>query len=93
MLYFFIKFLEISNHKGQSANKSNHKIKVTMGQHGGTAVSTAASQCQEPGFDSQLGLCLCGFPPGAPVSSHSPKDMRIRWNGHAELPLRVRGTS
>ena len=46
-------------------------------------VSTAASQCQGPKFNSQLGSlpvqslhilpCLHGFPPGAPVSSHSPK--------------------
>jgi len=49
----------------------------------GHVVSTAASQLQGPGFDSRLGSlsvwslhilpCLCGFPPGAPVSSHSPK--------------------
>jgi len=47
-------------------------------------VSTAASQRLVPGFDSWLGSlsvrslhilppCLRGFPPGAPVSSHSPK--------------------
>ena len=50
---------------------------------GGTVVGTAASQHQGSGFDSQLGplsvwsctfsSCLRGFPPGAPVSSHSPK--------------------
>ena len=40
-------------------------------------VSTAASQRQGPGFDSQLEplsvRSLHGFPPGAPVASHSPK--------------------
>ena len=50
-------------------------------------VSTAASQRQGPGFNSRLGHCLCGvctfspclrgFPPGAPVSSHSPKDVQL----------------
>jgi len=57
------------------------------GRHGGTMVSTAASQHQGPGFNSWLGHSLCGvctfspclrgFPPGAPVSSHSPKDVQI----------------
>jgi len=51
-------------------------------------VSTAASQRQGPGFNSRLGHSLCrvctfspcllGFPPGAPVSSHSPKDVQVR---------------
>jgi len=50
-------------------------------------VSNAASQRQGPGFNSRLGhglcgvctfsLCLRGFPPGAPVSSHNPKDVRL----------------
>ena len=35
--------------------------------------------------------CLCGFPPGAPVSSHTPKDVQLRCIGHAKLPLSVRG--
>jgi len=34
-------------------------------------------------------LCLRGFPPGAPVSSHSPKNVRVRRIGHAKLPLRM----
>jgi len=34
--------------------------------------------------------CLRGFPPpGAPVSSHSPKDVQVRRTGHAKLPLSV----
>jgi len=28
---------------------------------------------------------------GAPVSSHTPKDVRVRWIGHAKLHLRVSG--
>ena len=55
---------------------------------------------RDPGSISGLGHCLCGvctfslclrgFPLGAPVSSHSPKDVRVRWIGHAKLPLGVR---
>ena len=64
-------------------------------------VSTAASQRQGPGFDSQLGSlsvrtfspCLRGFPPDAPVSSHNLKDVLVRWIGYAKLSLSVRGTS
>ena len=37
--------------------------------------------------------CLRGFPPGAPVSSHSPKDVRVRLIDYAKLPPSVRGTS
>jgi len=33
--------------------------------------------------------CLCGFPPGAPVSSHSPKDMLVRCIGRAKFSLSV----
>ena len=54
-----------------------------IGQHDGTVVSTAASQRQGPGFNLTSGRCLCGvctfspclcgFPPGVPVSSHTPK--------------------
>jgi len=60
-----------------------------------------------PGSIPGLGHCLCGvctfsppppvsvrgFPPGAPVSSHSPKDVQVRRIGRAKLPLSVRGTS
>jgi len=53
-------------------------------------VSTAASQLQGPGFGSRLGslsvwslhvlpsVSVREFPPGAPVSSHSPKYVRVR---------------
>ena len=60
-------------------------------------VSTAASQHQGPGFDSQLGSlsvwslhilpCLCRFPPGAPVSSHSPKMCRLGGLAMLNCPL------
>ena len=33
--------------------------------------------------------CLRGFPPGAPVSSQSPKDVLVRGIGHAKFSLRV----
>ncbi|KAF7664099.1 hypothetical protein LDENG_00189080 [Lucifuga dentata] len=50
-----------------------------MGRHGGSVVSTVASQQEGPGFDSGRGRaflcgvcmfspCLRGFPPGVPVS-------------------------
>ena len=63
-------------------------------------VSTAASHHPGPGFNSRLGsLCLCGvftfspclrgFPPGAPVSSHSPKDVLVRCIGHAKFSVSV----
>ena len=32
-------------------------------------------------------LCLRGFPPDALVSSHHPKDARVRLIGHAKLTL------
>jgi len=33
--------------------------------------------------------CLRGFPPGAPVSFRSPKDVLVRCIGHAKFPLSV----
>jgi len=33
--------------------------------------------------------CLRGFPPGAPVSSHSLKDVLVRCVGHAKFSLSV----
>ena len=64
-------------------NQSKYLYISLIGWHGGTVVGTAASQHQGPGFNSSLAsrlcgickfsLCLCGFPPGAPVSAHSPK--------------------
>ena len=33
--------------------------------------------------------CLCGFPPGAPVSSHSPKDVLVRCTGRAKFSFSV----
>jgi len=54
---------------------------------------------RDPGSMPGLGLCLCGvctfspclsgFPPGAPLSSHSLKDVWVRWIGRAKLSLRV----
>ena len=51
---------------------------------------------RDPGSIPSLGHCLCGvcrfspclrgFPPGAPVSSHSPKDVLVRCIGHAKFP-------
>jgi len=55
----------------------------------------AASQRQGPGFDSQLGSlsvfspCLCGFPPGALVTSDSLKDVLVRCIGYAKFSLSV----
>ena len=64
-------------------------------------VSAAASQHQGPGCDSQLGSLsvrsLHVLPvsawvsSGAPVSSHSPKGVLVRWIGHAKLSLSVPG--
>ena len=34
--------------------------------------------------------CLRGFPPGAPVSSHSLKDVLVRCIGHDKFSLSVR---
>uniref|UniRef100_A0A3B4D421 Uncharacterized protein n=1 Tax=Pygocentrus nattereri TaxID=42514 RepID=A0A3B4D421_PYGNA len=58
----------------------------TYGRHGGVVGIAVASQRGGPGFDSPAGRpgsslcgvcmfspCLRGFPPGSPVSSHSPK--------------------
>ena len=55
---------------------------------------------RDPGLIPGSGHCLCGvctsspclrgFPPGAPVSSHSPKDGLVRCIGHAKFPLSVR---
>ena len=69
------------------------------GRHGGTVVSTAASQQQGPGFNSGLGHCLCrvctfslclrGFPPGSVVSFHCPKGVLVRCIGHAKFSLSV----
>ena len=33
--------------------------------------------------------CLGGFPPGAPVSSHNPKDVLVRRIGRAKFSLSV----
>jgi len=71
--------------------------------HGGTVVSTAASQRQVPGFNSRLGSLsvrsLHILPMSAWVSSgctgflpHS-RDVRVRLIGHNKLSLSVRGTS
>ena len=52
----------------------------------------------DPGLIPRLGHCLCGdcpfscllgFPPGAPVSSHSQKDMLVTCIGHAKFSLSV----
>ena len=54
---------------------------------------------RDPGLIPSLGHCLCGvytfsprlrgFPPGAPVSSHSPKDLWVRCIGRAKFSLSV----
>ena len=54
---------------------------------------------RDPGSIPGLGHCLCGFctfflclrgfPPGALVSSHSPKDVLVRCIGHAKFSLSV----
>ena len=54
---------------------------------------------RDPGSIPALGHCLCGvctfspclreFPPDAPVSSHSPKDVLVRCIGRAKFSLRV----
>ena len=54
---------------------------------------------RDPGLIPALVHCLCGlcmfspglrgFPPGAPVFSHSPKDMLVRRIGHATFSLSV----
>ena len=61
------------------------------------------NSARDPGSILASGDCLCGvcmfspcqpgFPPGALVSSHTPKDVRVRLIGHGKLPLRVRETS
>jgi len=33
--------------------------------------------------------CLCGFPPGAPVSTHSLKDVLVRCIGNAKFSFSV----
>jgi len=67
------------------------------GQHGSTVVSTAASQLQRSGFDSQLGSLsvwsLHVLPMSAWVSSGcsgflpQSKDVRIRLIGQAKFPI------
>ena len=57
---------------------------------------------RDPGSIPGLSHCLCGvctffpclrgFPPGAPVSSHSPKDVLVRCIGHAKFSLSVTRT-
>ena len=73
------------------------------GRHGGTVVSTAASQRQGPRFDSRFGsLCVWSLyvlPMSVWVSFGcsgflpQSKDVRVRWIGQAKLSLSVRGTS
>ena len=60
--------------------------------------STVASRQEGPGFDSRVrgslygvcmfSLCLRGFSPGTPASSHSPKTctQAVRLIGHYILP-------
>ena len=68
---------------------------------GGTVVQWLAllpHSARDPGSIHSLGhcqlefaQCLRGFPPGAPVSSHSLKDMLVRWidpNRHRSMATR-----
>ncbi|XP_078068744.1 ubiquitin carboxyl-terminal hydrolase 45 isoform X3 [Mustelus asterias] len=65
-----------------------HVQTVPEARIGGTVVSPAASQAKDLGSIPGLGHCLCevctfspclhGFPPGAPVTSHSLKDVLVR---------------
>ena len=83
--------------QGRSIQKSDG----SRGRHGGTGVSTAASQRQGHEFDSRLGSLsvwsLHVLPMSARVSSECSgflplsKDMWVRWIGHVKLPLSVRG--
>jgi len=67
--------------------------------HGGTMVSTAASQRQGREIDSRLRHCLCGgctffpclrgFPPGAPIASHRPKYVQVGCIGCAKFSLSI----
>lgn len=71
------------------------------GRHSGAAGRAAASQHQTPGFEPDLGCCLCavctcylyppGFPRGVPVSSHILTTCGIVRNiGLCKLPLACR---
>jgi len=83
--------LDLSSHS--SLDPGQRELKNRW-RHGGTVVSTAASQLQGPG----LGHCLCGVCTFSPFLSsvcsgflpHSI-DVRVRWIGHAKLPLSVKG--
>lgn len=37
----------------------------------------------------ELACCLCGFPPGTPVSSYSPKECICRLTGNVKMPIDV----
>ena len=66
-----------------------------MQNHSGTAASQRQGPRSIPGLGHCLrGVCtfspyLRGFPPDAPVSSHSPKDVLVRCIGHAKFSLSV----
>ena len=69
-----------SHHQVLRCLASRNLHRSPCGRHGGPVVSTVASQ-QEGHGSSLCGVCMfspCwrGFPPGPPVSSHSPKTCR-----------------
>ncbi|XP_038659988.1 glutaredoxin-like protein C5orf63 homolog isoform X2 [Scyliorhinus canicula] len=79
--------LEPYRHRVAFSLHSIFGLPPEMGSTVAQVDSAVASQRQGPRFDSRLGHCLCGvctfspclrgFPPGAPVSSHSPKTCRF----------------
>lgn len=71
---------------------------ISMGRHGGCVSSTGTSQQDDPLVWTLAKLCqvcffstfLHGFPPGASVSSHSPKICTFRSIGGSKSPLGVK---
>lgn len=93
MLHFLVSYLTNFLKK---KNVNGKQLLVA----GAALVSTVALQ-EGPGFHSWVTpglfflcevcmfyLCMCGFSPGSPVSSHSPKTV-IRLVGFSKLPLNV----
>jgi len=94
--------MDKNERKNDGENGQNGEYGGTGG--GGTVVSTAASQRQGCGFDSRLGSLsvwrlhilprVCAWvSSGCSGFLPQSKDVRVRWIGHAKLPLSGRGTS